>query len=185
MGGMDVDLTHEWHGGPAPAGTGGRVQVSLDAGLLALSWELGLPGPPRVPPADPGWVDGLWEFDVIELFVAGGREGPYLELEVGPGGHWLALAFDGPRTGRREIRDLEPELRGQVRPGRWRGRAAVPRPMVERHAGPLPWRGLVAAVVGGPESQGPAALCWPALPGDVADFHQPAAWAPLLPALRA
>ena len=41
------------------------------------------------------FVDRLWESSVSELFV-GGEDG-YLEFEVTPEGHWVALRFDGVR----------------------------------------------------------------------------------------
>lgn len=54
----------------------------------------------RAPPELPGsFVDGLWQFSVSELFIASPSLAPhrYLELEVTPQLHWVALRFDGPR----------------------------------------------------------------------------------------
>ncbi|MGC8774200.1 MAG: UDP-N-acetylmuramate dehydrogenase [Chlorobaculum sp.] len=51
-------------------------------------------------PAAPegAFVDRLWEHRVSELFIGdGGGSGQYLELEVTPQGHWLAIRFDAPR----------------------------------------------------------------------------------------
>jgi UDP-N-acetylmuramate dehydrogenase len=51
---------------------------------------------PLRPEAQAGaFVDGLWAFSVSELFI-GGEEG-YLEFEVTPEGHWVAIRFDGVR----------------------------------------------------------------------------------------
>lgn len=50
-----------------------------------------------LPPAPPGRLDGLWAYEVVELFLLGEDE-RYLEVEVGPGGHHLALAFAGQRV---------------------------------------------------------------------------------------
>ena len=51
-----------------------------------------------VPPDAPrgARVEALWEYDVVECFVVG-ADGCYFELELGAGGHYLALAFDAPR----------------------------------------------------------------------------------------
>ena len=38
----------------------------------------------------------MWESSVSELFI-GGRDGEYLEFELTPEGHWVALRFDAPR----------------------------------------------------------------------------------------
>lgn len=178
---MMIHLTQLWNGEPAPAGHGGRAALNTDAGLLCLSWDLALPGEPRAPDAEPGFVDGLWEHDVIELFLCS-RSTPtrYLELEFGPAGHWLALAFSDIRQREAELTGIDPELSHELTPGRWRGRAALPLALVERHAGRAPWRGLVATVSGAARVH----ACWPKLPGETPDFHQPQAWAPVIPSPR-
>ncbi|NTW10349.1 MAG: UDP-N-acetylmuramate dehydrogenase [Chlorobiaceae bacterium] len=44
------------------------------------------------------FVDGLWQFSVSELFVGrGDRQGGYLEFEMTPDAHWVALRFSSPR----------------------------------------------------------------------------------------
>lgn len=44
------------------------------------------------------FADQLWESSVSELFIGhGGGSGQYLEFEVTPEAHWLALRFDAPR----------------------------------------------------------------------------------------
>jgi UDP-N-acetylmuramate dehydrogenase len=44
------------------------------------------------------FVDQLWVSSVSELFIADGSgNGKYLEFEVTPQAHWLALRFDAPR----------------------------------------------------------------------------------------
>ena len=59
---------------------------------------------PRIPDAPRGArVEGLWEYDVVECFVVG-ADGRYFELELGAGGHYLALAFDAPRRRVRRLR---------------------------------------------------------------------------------
>jgi UDP-N-acetylmuramate dehydrogenase len=53
---------------------------------------------PLCPDAPGGaFVDRLWESSVSELFVGGGEGDGYLEFEVTPEGHWIALRFDSPR----------------------------------------------------------------------------------------
>lgn len=178
---MMIHLTQLWNGEPAPAGHGGRAALTLDGGLLSLSWDVALSREPLVPAGPAGFTDGLWERDCIELFLCSRKgDGRYLELEVGPAGHWLALAFSGVRERRGELRELDPELSQEVQPGRWRGRCSLPAMLVEKHAGAAPWKGLLAAVTGDSRPH----VCWPRLPGERPDFHQPAAWAPLLPTPR-
>ena len=53
-----------------------------------------------------GRLWGLWEYEVLELFIAGAND-EYLELEFGPFEHHLALAFKGERV----LKDDQVELR--------------------------------------------------------------------------
>ncbi|MEM7245649.1 MAG: hypothetical protein AAF533_09910 [Acidobacteriota bacterium] len=149
---------------------------------MTLSWDLQLLAPPSIPEAEAGWLDGLWEHDVVEFFLRGSSPTPYLELEFGPGGHWLALSFDEVRQRSAELRDLVPaDLSNEVTDKRWRGRAALPVAVIERVAGARPWHGMACAVLGrGPGSER-AHLSWPTLEGQPLDFHCPDRWAPLLP----
>ncbi|NTW51044.1 MAG: UDP-N-acetylmuramate dehydrogenase [Chlorobiaceae bacterium] len=51
-------------------------------------------------PGAPGgtFVEELWKYGVAELFVAeGGSGASYLEFEMTPEGHWVALRFNAPR----------------------------------------------------------------------------------------
>ncbi len=53
--------------------------------------------PPSTIPAG-SFIDGLWNYGVSELFLASGVSGGgYLEFEMSPEGHWVALRFDTSR----------------------------------------------------------------------------------------
>ena len=50
-------------------------------------------------PAPPGLdanCEGLWNYEVVELFIRGRRD-RYIEIEMGPHGHYLILVCDGYR----------------------------------------------------------------------------------------
>ena len=72
-----------------------RVTLEYQDGTLSFKtwapwWKNPAPdGPPRS-------LWGLWEYEVIEFFIegAGGR---YLEVEINPYGHYLALMLKAPR----------------------------------------------------------------------------------------
>jgi UDP-N-acetylmuramate dehydrogenase len=52
-------------------------------------------------PERPGgeYVDELWKYSVSELFIGkGSGNAPYLEFEMTPGRHWVALRFDDVRS---------------------------------------------------------------------------------------
>ena len=84
-------------------------------------------------------MEGLWEYDVVECFVVG-ADGRYFELELGAGGHYLALAFDAPRRrcGDFARESLAVEWRERcARPGRARcrvPRAWLPEPVARANA---------------------------------------------------
>ncbi len=72
--------------------------------------------PPSAIPAG-SFTDGLWLYGVSELFIASGIPGGgYLEFEMTPQGHWVALCFDAPRKRAKgyEVLSAEP-WSGQVR----------------------------------------------------------------------
>lgn len=75
------------------------------------------------PGAARGSVANLYEYEVVELFLfgAGAR---YLELELGPRGHYLALRFEGVRQRREDMSVVYdvPTLENR----RWHGTARIP-----------------------------------------------------------
>ena len=171
-----LSLRGTWDGAPAPAHVGGTAALELRDGLLRFTWDVGLPGPPRVPATPPAFLDGLWEHDVVELFVtASPPDDPspeYVEIEVGPAGHWLALSFRGVRRGEAELRSPAPSITTRVdEHGRWVGSFEAP----ARFPGGASLRGLAALCTTLADGSR-LYLCSQPLPGERADFHQPRAW---------
>lgn len=124
------------------------------------------------PPAAPaGRCDGLWNHEVVELFLLGDGD-RYLELELGPHGHYLALQLAGRR--RVVTSAIEVDFAVERRDGRWRGRA--------RLAGA--WRppGLRAANAYAIHGVGVARryLAWAEVPGEAPDFHRLECFPPLV-----
>jgi hypothetical protein len=118
---------------------------------------------PRLPAAPFGTrVADLWEYDVVECFLVG-RGGAYLELELGAGGHFLALRFAAPRHRCDELADLRPVLAHRTDARGWTGRLVAPWSIV-----PEAVVALNAFVAAGGEL-----LAHTPLPGPQADFHQP------------
>ena len=78
--------------------------AALNPGAPFLRWTTSssdpalfqLKPPSTIPPGS--FTDGLWHYSVSELFIASGTSGGgYLEFEMSPEGHWVALRFDAPR----------------------------------------------------------------------------------------
>ena len=123
---LALEIATRWDGAPLPDL---RARVILSAERDGLWIEAGMAHAraPRIPDAPRGArVADLWEYDVVECFLAG-PDGRYFELELGAGGHYLALAFDAPR---RRVGDFAREtlaVEWESQPGGWRARCRVPR----------------------------------------------------------
>jgi hypothetical protein len=147
-----------------------HADVRLQATPAGLAFEASLPhqARPRVPQVPAGArVANLWEYDVVECFVAG-RDGRYLELELGAGGHFLALAFDAPRRCCDALEALRPRLLHRADATRWSARMWAPWEIVPAEICAL--NAFVAA--------GGRLLAHHPLPGERADFHQPSRFPP-------
>lgn len=122
------------------------------------------------PSAPPGSLEGLWDFEVVELFLLGDGE-RYLELEFGPHGHSLALEFDGAR---KRIRSgLEVQYQATVVGSRWRGVAGIALDLV-----PPGLRACNAYAIHGTDATRRYLACY-ALDGVIPDFHRLDCFGPL------
>ena len=122
----------------------------------------------RIPAAPRGArVADLWEYDVVECFLAGAG-GRYLEVELGAGGHFLVLSFSAPRVRHDSHETLRPALDFTSDAAGWRSRIVLERALL-----PAGLCALNAFVIAGG-----AHLAFAPLPGAAPDFHQPARFVP-------
>lgn len=108
-------------------------------------------------------VDGLWEYDAVELFFVG-DDGKYTEVELGPGGNYLILSFDGVRQRSNDWEGREFDHRSSTStPGTWQS-------VIQ-----LPWDVLPGRITKMNTflSMDGKLLAWNAVPGSEPDFHQP------------
>ncbi len=124
-----LEVGHTWDGDERNEKATVRIEVGREVLVLVDAPYFGDPVP-----EGKEWHPRLWEFEVVELFLAEGRgsDSRYWELELGPHGHYLALAFDGYRE-RKEGQlslDVSAERYRQGDAERWRGRAIIPREWV-------------------------------------------------------
>lgn len=122
------------------------------------------------PPSPRGSLDGLWKYEVVEVFLASPTSPErYLELELSPHGHYLALLFDQPRERSAVAPPRVSSFDTSRSAGRWTGRATVE---IETEALDLRAPTLKAnafRLAGDPRRY---ELASP-LPGRTPDFHQP------------
>ncbi|PAV73389.1 hypothetical protein WR25_19153 [Diploscapter pachys] len=77
------------------------------------------------PSEPPGITPGLWDHEVMEFFFANNQD-QYLEVEVGPHGHWICLLFDGQRKCFNNGEDLELEIANKFIDDKWHCEFEIP-----------------------------------------------------------
>lgn len=174
MGECALVVSATWDGDPVGAAETAHLRLRREPEALVVEVDAPFHDDPA-PAGAPGPCAGLWEFEVVELFLAG--SGPaYLEVELGPHGHHLVLQLGGVR--RVLAQGLPLDYRAERLGSRWRGRARLPAAWLP----PGPLRGNAYAIHGRGEAR--RYLAAHAVPGAAPDFHQPERFAPL-PALDA
>lgn len=158
-----------WDGRPALAAEYADLTLTDGGADLLVAIDAPFHGDPP-PPHPVGRTPALWEHEVVELFIAGPGE-RYIEVEVGPRGHFLAYALDGVR------RVVDPALPVHVvtaiMGGSWTARVRLPRALLP----PGPHRANAYAIHGvGPSRRHLAAA---GAPGPAPDFHRLDTFLPL------
>jgi hypothetical protein len=151
-----------WDGSACRPGEAVDLDLQVVGDALLLRVDAPFHGDPA-PAAPPGATWGLWEHEVVELFLLGDGE-RYTEVELGPHGHHVVLVLEGRRkvTGRH----VKLEYAAQVDGGRWRGAARLP--LLWLPEGPL--RANAYAIHG--EGTERRFLAMHPVPGDAPDFHR-------------
>ena len=169
-------IASTWDGEPLAEGQRARVDLRLGEHHLEIEVEAPYLGDPA-PPGPPGSTDRLWEYEVVEVFVAGPGDDSAVEtteIEISPHGHHLVLRLRGVRQPWASglPLDLETRIVGE----RWRARARL-----DLHLLPTsPWRVNAYAIHGPPPTRYHHAAF--AVPGPTPDFHRPEHFAPWDPA---
>ncbi len=154
-----------WTGEPAEDAEAVELELFLDQGRnLQVRIEAPYHGDPA-PRQPPGPLDGLWEFEVVEVFLVG-PDGRYTEAEFGPHGHHLVLRLEAPRAVRDRGHEIVFETSRSNR--RWEGSATLPCRLLP---GEICRIGLFAIHGTGPRRR---YLSAHRLAGSSPDFHQPA-----------
>ena len=170
-----MDITQTWDGDRAEPGEVVHVTLSRSA---ARDWILEIDAPfhaDRPPPGPEGSTPRLWDYEAVELFLLSPPD-RYLEVEIGPHGHFWVLSLRGVR---RPIREGIPLDVVTTRNGpRWQARARISREDVPRAASRVNAYALHGA---GADRR---FLAFQAVPGSAPDFHRLERFATLTPELR-
>ena len=166
---LELPIDHLWSGGPALPEETALVRVTPGSDYWELAVEAPFHGDPP-PPGPSGATPGLWNFEVVEWFIAGPEE-RYLEVELGPHGHHLVLRLEGVRQVIEEALPLSYAVERRL--GRWSGVAQIPVDWLP----PKPWR-VNAYAIHGTEGGRRYLAAHPA-PGSAPDFHRLDSFAPV------
>ncbi|MCW7754015.1 hypothetical protein OOT00_08450 [Desulfobotulus sp. H1] len=164
-----LDILNDWQGRNIPEKERGQIQFSIDSHGLSIWTDAPYFADPA-PATPPGSTDRLWEYEVVELFFVSDN-GRYMEIEMGPHGHYLVLLLKGIRC--LEKAHIPMEFQSVVKDKRWQGKARI----LLRYL-PLPLMGANAFAIHGPAEQRRYLCAFPT-GGDQPDFHQPAFFPPL------
>lgn len=167
---IEVVIGRSWEGALLPDAERARMKLAWEDDALRIEVDAPFSGDPA-PSGPAGPTDGLWEHEVVELFVLLDLQGPrYLEVELGPHGHHLVLTLDGVRKAVGRCLPLRYEA--TVDGARWRGVAHLDRSLLPSR--PVSFNATAIRGVGAARRYSSLV----ALPGPAPDFHRPDRFVP-------
>jgi len=161
---ISYTIAHSWDGEPIPESEWVSLSLSKeDSGDLIINIDAPFYSDPA-PQQEKGSFWGLWEYEVVEIFLVG-SDGLYTELEFSPHGHYLSLRLDAPRSviAQEEEFNYEAKIEGH----RWTATAVIPQKILPTEL----FRVNCFAIHGQNENR--RYLCYSPLPHEKPDFHQP------------
>lgn len=175
-----LGMTSDWHGRALNPPMG--FAVATDTASL---WFLATRDAPAIcrPGAEPGaFTEGLWEWDVAELFLADPASGVYLEFNLAPNGAWWAAKFTAPRVRALSQPDFQSFVTSHsegIIGNAWCAAIRVPLDFLVSEIGyGAHTTANATAILNSPHQTFHSAA---KLPGLQPDFHQPGAFPGLIP----
>lgn len=180
-----VRLAQHWVQGGVLAGAGQTPEAGLDMrpdGIIVFSAAMKPAAQDVFRPGHKEFITGLWNGNVVELFMGNARTGRYLEVNLAPSGQWWSCLFSSVRV--RAIPDGRPlplsvvHHRRDKSGKRWEASLQVPSSVLFKMLGVATIVELTAnlTAIAHPVTGRPLYFSLASLPGSKPDFHQPAAW---------
>jgi hypothetical protein len=117
----ELHVTQTWDGKPALPSEEAHLFMCVDHKALHVRVQAAFhnDAPPQAPP---GFVQELWEYELVEVFLLG-RAGHYLEIELGPHGHYLVYYLSGVRQVERLVTPVQ--VHCAIQGDRWLGEIVI------------------------------------------------------------
>ncbi len=171
-------IASTWDGHDIDPGEQAQIVLHWDQDSLYIQVDAPFHNDPS-PPGPARSTDRLWDFEVVETFIANALEATrplhaeirYTEIELSPHGHFLILKMNGIRHPVETV--VEVDYRATIDGNRWQGKLSLP-----RHDLPDPPYVANAYAIHGTGDARTYLAATP-VPGDQADFHQPHLFLPL------
>jgi hypothetical protein len=164
-----VRVASTWAGEPIGPDEAVALELSLAGDRLAVELQAPFHGDPA-PGSAPGSCPGLWDYEVVELFLLGADD-RYVEIELGPHGHFLVLTLQGARNRVAEGHALDYSF--ERRGGRWQAAAELSTSLL-----PADLERFNAYAIHGSGGERRYLAAYP-VGGAVPDFHRLSAFGPL------
>lgn len=121
---MEFAINKTWNGKSVPVNDEIKIRITSMPDGIKLEVDVPFYDDPK-PSAPAGRFDGLWDFEVVEVFLLGSNNN-YLEIELGPHGHYLVYYLEGFRNVTKNALSLE-NYTAQITDNgkRWKGEAKV------------------------------------------------------------
>lgn len=154
-----------WNGEPSPdERLWARVFLSQERAGLRVRVVSPMLHEQSIPDAPMGTrVDGLWNHDVVEIFLVGPGH-RYLEIELGAGGHFLVLGFESIRRRSQAYEDFAPVVRYEkTHEKEWTSDVLIPWEMIPDNVRAVNMFAILSGQF----------LAFSPVPGEKPDYHQP------------
>lgn len=177
-----LGMTSDWHGRALNPPLGFVLVTDTKSLWFVATRQSPATCRPGVAPG--AFTEGLWEWDVAELFLADPTRGNYLEFNLAPNGAWWAAKLISPRVRAQTQPDFQSAVTSyweKISDNGWCAAIQVPIDFLKSEIGfGSQTTANATAILNSPKQSFHSVA---KLPGAEPDFHQPASFLRLVPGL--
>ena len=191
-----LSISNLWNGTPSSLGPENDYKINIDIDNMTGEIILIIDAPFfNDPPPTLNHINnskdtkryiGLWNYEVVEVFISDCRGANYLEINIGPFGHYYLKSISTYDQNDMMDIDREPTVKINAKTNRWNARFYIPYAIVpEPDTGfdmetplAIKWHINAFAIHGNKDSR--EYLAATALPGKSPNFHQPKFFEPFI-----